>query len=72
MCKKSGESIDHLFLHCEIARELWISIFYLFGYASNSEKVVGELKRTTWTPYWFRNVGIDSFVFNVIYLERKM
>jgi hypothetical protein len=71
MCKKSGESIDHLFLRCEIARELWSSIFYLFGYASNSEKVVGELKRTTWTPYCFRNVGIGSIVFNVMYLERK-
>jgi hypothetical protein len=22
MCKKSGESIDHLMLHCEVAREL--------------------------------------------------
>jgi hypothetical protein len=31
MCKKSGESIDHLFLHCEAARELWNVIFSLFG-----------------------------------------
>jgi hypothetical protein len=29
MCKKSGESIDHLY--CEVARDLWASIFRLFG-----------------------------------------
>jgi hypothetical protein len=31
LCKKSGESIDHLLLHCEVASELWSSIFNLFG-----------------------------------------
>jgi hypothetical protein len=30
MCKKSGESIDHL-LHCVIAREIWSSLFHSFG-----------------------------------------
>jgi hypothetical protein len=29
--KKSGESIDHLLLNCEVMRELWSSIFNLFG-----------------------------------------
>jgi hypothetical protein len=32
MCKKGGESINHLFL-CEIARELWSLLFQLFGVA---------------------------------------
>jgi hypothetical protein len=31
MCKKSREFIDHLLLHCEVARELWSSLFNLFG-----------------------------------------
>jgi hypothetical protein len=31
MCKKSGESIDHLLIHCEVARALWSSILNLFG-----------------------------------------
>jgi hypothetical protein len=31
LCKKSGESIDHLLLHCEVARDLWVSIYKLFG-----------------------------------------
>jgi hypothetical protein len=31
MCKRSGESIDHLLLRCKVSRELWISIFHLFS-----------------------------------------
>ena len=31
MCKQSGESVDHLLLHCFVARELWSMVFRLFG-----------------------------------------
>jgi hypothetical protein len=31
MCKNNGESIGHLLLHCEVARELWSYILSLFG-----------------------------------------
>ncbi len=31
MCKRSGESIAHLLLHCPLARELCNFIFGLFG-----------------------------------------
>jgi hypothetical protein len=31
MCKRSGESINHLLLHCEVARTLWSVLFSLFG-----------------------------------------
>ena len=31
MCKRAGESMDHLMIHCEYARELWSMIFCLFG-----------------------------------------
>jgi hypothetical protein len=31
LCKKSGESIDHLFIHCEVASEMWNVCFQLFG-----------------------------------------
>jgi hypothetical protein len=33
MCKKSGESIDHLLLHCEMGSALWNTIFSLVGLA---------------------------------------
>ena len=31
MCKKNGESVDHLLIHCEVATRLWHYIFTLFG-----------------------------------------
>jgi hypothetical protein len=31
MCKKNGESVDHLLIYCEVATRLWHYIFTLFG-----------------------------------------
>ena len=31
MCKADGEPVNHLLLHCPVARELWNMIFSLFG-----------------------------------------
>ena len=31
MCKRCGESVDHLLLHCPLACELWSLVFCLFG-----------------------------------------
>jgi len=31
ICKKSGESIEYLLLHCEVAHDLWSYIFNFFG-----------------------------------------
>ncbi|KAG2697914.1 hypothetical protein I3760_07G127600 [Carya illinoinensis] len=28
LCKKNGESVDHLVLHCEVTREPWDEIFH--------------------------------------------
>ena len=30
MCKRCGESMDHLLLHCPIAYELWSMVFFFF------------------------------------------
>ena len=31
MCKCNGELVDHLFLHCPVAMDLWSMVFGLFG-----------------------------------------
>jgi hypothetical protein len=31
MCKAAGESTDHLFLHCSMAKQLWDTILIMFG-----------------------------------------
>jgi hypothetical protein len=33
VCKKSGDSVDHLLLHCEMASALWNTVFNLIGLA---------------------------------------
>lgn len=47
MCKKSGESIEHLLLHCEVARDLWGYILTLFGVEWVTPRRVMELL-TSW------------------------
>jgi hypothetical protein len=52
LCKKSGETIDHLLLHCELASGLWNSIFGFvqpsLGDASLSENSLHLLEREVW------------------------
>ena len=43
MCKCNGESVDHLFLHCLIAIDLWSMVLGLFGVSWVMPKLVGEL-----------------------------
>ena len=31
MCKCNSETVDHLFLYCSVALELWDIVFGLFG-----------------------------------------
>lgn len=31
LCSKDGESVDHLFLRCEVAERIWKRIFYYMG-----------------------------------------
>jgi hypothetical protein len=42
-CKKTGESIDYLLLHCELAIDLWVLVFCLFGIDWVMPKWVVEL-----------------------------
>ena len=43
MCKRCGESVDHLLLHCFIAWELWSLVFCLFGIQWVTSHTVLEL-----------------------------
>jgi hypothetical protein len=47
MYKKNGESIDHLLLHCEVARDLWSYILVLFGVECVMPRTVLEVL-TSW------------------------
>jgi hypothetical protein len=43
MCKICGESIDHLFVHCMVATELWSTILQLFGVVRVMLRLVKEM-----------------------------
>jgi len=53
LCKKSRESIDHLLLHCEVARDLWSYILILFGVEWVIPRTVLELLKS-----WGRRLGV--------------
>ena len=40
MCKRCGESIDHLLLHCPFAFEMWSMVFCLLGDAAKGSGFV--------------------------------
>ena len=54
----------------EIYRVCFSVVLACMDYALKGEIVVGKLERTIGTPYCFESVEVDSFVFNVVYLER--
>jgi hypothetical protein len=63
MCKKSEKTPDHLLLHCDATRELWIMVFQFFGVEWVMPRWVVDLLAS-----WKRRVGRNdiNFVWNAI------
>jgi hypothetical protein len=49
MCKKTGESVDHLLLHCDVAFAFWSSLFSCFGMSWVMPKRVVDLLACWWS-----------------------
>jgi hypothetical protein len=49
MCKRDGESVDHLLLHCEVACALWSAFFSRFGLSWVMPRRVADLYACWWT-----------------------
>ena len=43
ICKRAGETVNHLLLHCPIVGELWSMVYTLFGVSWVMPKEVVEL-----------------------------
>jgi hypothetical protein len=43
MCKRDGESVDHLLLHCEVACALWSALFSRFELSWVMPRSVADL-----------------------------
>ena len=63
MCKRCGESVDHLLLHCTIARELWSLVFCLFGIHWVMPHIVLELFEAWQGKFvWHCNIDVWRLV----------
>jgi hypothetical protein len=49
MCKRNGELVDHLLLHCDVAYPLWSALFARFGMSWVIPRKVFDLITCWWT-----------------------
>jgi hypothetical protein len=71
MCKKHGESVDHLLLHCDVARVVWSFFYSLFGVEWVMPSSVLDLL-SAWGTRLFEDVEVQvgalcRNVFNMLY-----
>jgi hypothetical protein len=48
LCKRDGESVDHILLHCNLASALWNNIFSRFGISWVMPRSVLDLVACWW------------------------
>jgi hypothetical protein len=48
LCKRNGESMDHLWLHCEVACAIWNVFFSRFGLSRVMPRRVVDLYARWW------------------------
>ena len=75
MCKRNGESVDHLFLHCPFAMDLvygFGSIWSNLDYAAHGFGAVRVLARQIWSSSKWLYLVHHSSLLNVVSLEGEI
>jgi hypothetical protein len=62
MCRRNGESVDHLLLYCDVAYALWSAIFTRFGLFWVMPKRILDLFACWWTSGRSRSAVIWKMV----------
>jgi hypothetical protein len=62
LCKRDGESVDHLLLHCDVASAMWNNIFLRFSMSWVMSRRVIDLFECWWKSRRPRNVAIWKMV----------
>jgi len=62
MCKRNGESVDHLLLHCNVAYTLWSASFTRLGLSWVMRRRIIDLFACWWTSGRPRSVAIWKMV----------
>lgn len=74
MCKYNGESVDHLFLNCLAAMDLWSGFGFIWsklGYDKVSSWASSLLARSVWSASKWTYMDYCSTLFDVVSLEGK-
>jgi hypothetical protein len=72
LCKRDGETVDHLILYCDVASTLWIHVFTRFGMSWVVPKRVIDLFACWWKSGKPRSAAVWKMVPTCIFwcLER--
>jgi hypothetical protein len=62
LCEMDGESVDHLLIHCAVARDLWNAFFARFGLCWVMPRTVKELLASWWTAGRTRSAVVWKMV----------
>jgi hypothetical protein len=62
MCKRSGESVDHLLLHCDVASAIWSAFFSRFGLSWVMPRRVVDLFDCWWSSGRPRSAAVWKMV----------
>jgi hypothetical protein len=62
MCKRNGESLDHVLLHCDVTYVVWSIIFNRFGMSYVMPRRVIELYDCWWSSGRPRTVAVRKMV----------
>jgi hypothetical protein len=62
MCKDADETMDHLFLHCSVARKLWSFVFKFVGIDWVLLSRVSEVLFSWWNWFGKRSSGVWNLI----------
>ena len=62
MCKDADEKVDHLFLHCSVARKLWSFVFKFVGIDWVLPSQVSEVLFSWWNWFGKRSSGVWNLI----------
>jgi hypothetical protein len=62
LCKRDGETVNHLLLHCDMASTLWIHVFSRFGMSWVMPKRVIDLFACWWKSGRPRSAAVWKMV----------
>jgi len=71
LCKKDGESVDHILLYCDVASTLWNHVFPRFDMSWVMPRRVIDLIACWWKVKECCGLEDSANLHSLVYLERE-